>query len=211
MAEPATALYRLGRFLFRITFTLLGRWEVSGREHVPTEGAVLLIANHTSYADPPIVGTACPRSVYFLAKAELFDYPVLGWLIRRTHAFPVRRGAGDREALRRCIRMLKGGKTVLVFPEGTRSPDGRLMPLEQGAAYIALASGAAVVPVGIDGADRILPRHSPVVRPAKLRVRFGPAVDLSPWSGRRLDRGALRGATERMAEALRALLPPHRR
>jgi len=209
--ERAAPLYAMARVFLRAFFRLFNRWEVAGRERVPAEGGVLLVANHTSYADPPIVGTASPRPVNFMAKAELFRIPVLGWLIRRTHAFPVRRGTTDREALRRAIRMLRDGRVLLVFPEGTRSPDGRVMEAEQGAAFIALSAGAYVVPVAIDGADRVLPRHSPIMRPAKLRVAFGEPVDLSQLYGQRLTREVLGQASERMMAALRGLLPPERR
>jgi len=210
MPDAGTPLYRFSSALLRIFFRLFNRWEVTGREHVPPTGGVLLIANHTSYSDPPIVGTACPRPVHFMAKAELFDRPLLGAFIRRTHAFPVRRGAADRTALRRAVRLLREGKTLLVFPEGTRSPDGRLQPLEQGAAFIALSGNAAVVPVGLVGADRLLPKGSPILRPAKLHVRFGPPVDLSHLRGQRLTREILAQACQQMAAGMRALLPPER-
>jgi len=201
----------MARVLLRVLFRVLSRWEVAGRRHVPAEGGVLLIANHTSYADPPIVGAASPRPVNFMAKAQLFRIPVLGWVIRRTHAFPVCRGTTDREALRRAIRLLREGRVLLVFPEGTRSPDGRLMAAEHGAAFIALSAEAQVVPVAIDGADRVLPLHSPLIRPAKLRVAFGEPVDLSALRGQRLTRDVLEQASERMMAALRDLLPPDRR
>jgi len=207
----AAPLFLLGRFLFRCFFRLVNRWEVGGREHVPKRGGVLLIANHTSYADPPIVGSACPRPVHFMAKAELFRIPVLGFLIKRTHAFPVKRGGSDMAALRRGVRLLKEGRVLLIFPEGTRSPDGKMLPLETGAAFIALASGAQVVPVGVDGADRVLPPRSPIVRPAKLRVRLGPPVPLDDLRGERVTRDVLQIATDRMAASLKKLLPESRR
>ena len=208
--EPAAPLFLLGRFLFRVFFRLANRWQVTGREQVPETGGVLLIANHTSYADPPIVGSACPRPVHFMAKAELFRIPILGFLIKRTHAFPVKRGGSDMAALRRGVRLLKEGKVLLIFPEGTRSPDGKMLPLETGAAFIALSSGAQVVPVGVDGADRVLPPGSPIVRPARLRVAFGPPLHLNDLSGGRVTREAMQLATDRMAAALRQLLPESR-
>lgn len=208
--ERRTPLFVLGKSLFWLFFTLVNRWQVTGREHVPRTGGLLIIANHTSYADPPIVGTAFPRPVHFMAKSELFAFP-LGPIIRRTHAFPVRRGEGDRAALRTALRMLKEGKCLLIFPEGQRSPEGRLIAFEPGAAFLALASGAQVVPMGIDGADRVLPRHRPFPRPAKLRVTIGPPVDLSDLREGRVTREAIAAATERMAEALRAVLPRERR
>jgi 1-acyl-sn-glycerol-3-phosphate acyltransferase len=145
-----------------------------------------------------------------MAKAELFKIPVLSAFIRRTHAFPVRRGEADRGALRRGLRLLGEGKVLLIFPEGQRSADGRLMEFEAGAAFVALASEAAVVPVALDGADRVLPRGSPVLLPAKLRVSFGPPVDLTRLRGQRRSRDVLQEAADQMHRALAELLPPER-
>ncbi len=208
--EAGSPLYRLSRALLRILFRLFNRWEVSGQEHVPRSGGVLLIANHSSYSDPPIVGAACPRPVNFMAKADLFHIPLLAGFIRRTHAFPVARGSADRAALRRAVRLLRDGKVLLIFPEGTRSSDGRLKDLEMGAAFIALSGRAQVVPTAIVGADRLLPRGKPLLLPAKLRVRFGPPLDLSPFRGQRPTRRVLQQVTDLMAAAFRRLLPPER-
>jgi len=208
--EPAAPLFLFGRFLSWLIFRCYNRMEVAGQKNLPPHGGVLLIANHTSYVDPPIVGAATPRPVHFMAKAELFFFP-LGAIIRRTHAFPVKRGgAGNREALRTAVRMLKEGKVLLIFPEGTRSPTGALIPLEQGAAFVALSAGTQVVPVGLDGADKILPYHGHFLRPAKLRVRIGPPVALDDLRGERLTRDVLQTATDRMTEALRGVLPAER-
>lgn len=210
MREAGSPLYRLSRVFLRVLFRLYNRWEVTGREHVPPSGGVLLIANHTSYADPPIVGAACLRPVNFMAKAELFRIPVLAGFIRRTHAFPVRRGSADRAALRRAVRLLRAGKVLLVFPEGQRSLDGRLIELETGAAFIALSGQAQVVPMALIGADGVLPRGRPILLPAKLRVRFGPPLDLSAFRGQRPTRPVLQQVTDRMAAAFRDILPPER-
>jgi 1-acyl-sn-glycerol-3-phosphate acyltransferase len=208
--DMGSGLFRVSRGLLRVLFRLYNRWEVSGREHVPVSGGVLLYANHTSYADPPIVGAACGRPVNFMAKAELFRIPVLSGFISRTHAFPVARGAADQRALRRAVRLLNRGEVLLIFPEGTRSQDGRLMDFEPGAAFVALAADAAVVPIGIDGADRLLPRGKPVLLPAKLRVGFGPPVDLSRFRRMKRSRDVLEAVCDEMAAALRPLLPGHR-
>jgi 1-acyl-sn-glycerol-3-phosphate acyltransferase len=208
--DTGGGLFRVSRAFLRVLFRLYNRWEVAGREHVPDSEGVLLFANHTSYADPPIVGAACRRPVNFMAKAELFRIPVLSGFISRTHAFPVDRGAADQQALRRAVRLLNSGEVLLIFPEGTRSQDGRLMDLELGAAFVALAADAAVVPMGIDGADRLLPPGKPILLPAKLRVRFGPPVDLSRLRSLQRSREVLAAACEEMAGALRSLLPGHR-
>ncbi len=208
--SKGTPLYRVSLVLLRVLFGLYNRLEVSGRENIPPTGGVLLIANHTSFADPPIAGPTCPRPVNFMAKSELFRIPILAGFIRRTHAFPVNRGGADQHALRHAVRLLKKGEVLLIFPEGARSPDGRLQPFEAGAAFIALASDAQVVPMAIDGADRLLPRGKPILLPAKLRVRFGPPVDLSRFREQPRSKELLQQVCDEMAAALRTLLPPHR-
>ena len=207
--KGATVCYHIGKNSFWLILSTFNYWTVMGRENVPRTGPVLLIANHTSYADPPIVGAACPRAVHFMAKQELFFFP-LGPIIRSVHSFPVRRGGADTAALRKAVRLLKEEKVLLIFPEGGRSPDGKLMEFEQGAAFVALASGAAVVPIGIDGADRLLPPHSAFIRPAKVRVRFGPLVALDDLRGGRPTREAIAETARRMQTALRAVLPAAR-
>jgi len=208
MSDTATPQYLLSTTFLRVFFRVFNRSEVTGRGHVPKSGGVLLIANHTSYVDPPIIGAVSPRPVHFMAKAQLLKIPLLGGWMSRSHTFPVRRGTPDRAALRHAIELLRDGKVLLVFPEGSRSPDGRLQPFEDGAAFIALSARARVVPAGIIGARRVLPLDSPVLRPAKLRVQFGPALDLSEMHDRKLTRDMLEDASRRMEQALRAALPP---
>jgi 1-acyl-sn-glycerol-3-phosphate acyltransferase len=122
----------------------------------------------------------------------------------------VKREAADQQALRRALHLLDNGQVLLIFPEGTRSPDGRLMPFEAGAAFLALVGKAQVVPVGIDGADRLLPRGKPVLLPAKLRVRFGPPLDLARFRGQRRSREVLDQTCDAMSAALSAVLPAER-
>ena len=202
--------YYAGRAVTRAFFTHACRYQVQGREHVPREGGVILAANHTSYLDPPLVGSAVRRPIHFMAKAELFGVPALGWFIARAHAFPVHRGAADRRALRTAVQLLRQGEVLLIFPEGTRSPDGRLMPAELGVGIIALRSGAPVVPVAHTGADRVLPRGTPLLRPAKIRVRIGPPLRFDHLAGRAGDRDALQQVAHRVTQAIAALLPPSR-
>ncbi|APH04580.1 lysophospholipid acyltransferase family protein [Bacillus weihaiensis] len=127
------------------------RIKVEGLEHFPKEGAVLLCTNHISNLDPPVVGVTSPRKVLFMAKAELFDVPVLKNLLKNFGTFPVKRGGGDREALRAGLKVLKEGNVLGLFPEGTRSKDGQLGKGLPGAGFFALRSNAAVVPCAIKG------------------------------------------------------------
>jgi 1-acyl-sn-glycerol-3-phosphate acyltransferase len=204
-------LFYFFKALLTLLFIFFNRWRVEGRENVPARGGVILASNHTSYADPPLVGTACPRRVFFMAKQELFRMPLLGWLIPRVHSFPVRRGKGDRRALREAVRLLNRGEVVLIFPEGTRSPNGRLQPPELGAAMVALMSGAPVVPMALIGSDRLLPQHSPLPRPAKVTVRFGRARSFLRGGDGRISRKLLEMTGARIMEEIRRLLPERMR
>ncbi len=153
----------------RLAFGLTGQ----GQAHVPRSGPVLLVANHSSVLDPPLVAAVTPREVSFLAKAELFDVPLFGGLIRRLNARPVRREGADPGALRTALRVLEDGGALLVFPEGTRGPEGELRPGRPGAGMLAVLSGAPVVPVYIRGSGRAWPRGRRLPRPARVTVRFG--------------------------------------
>jgi 1-acyl-sn-glycerol-3-phosphate acyltransferase len=164
--------YRLLWLFFRVTFRVLFRWEVYGADNVPSEGPVLLASNHISAADPPVVGTGIYRRCAFMAKEELFRFPVIGAFIRHIGAFPVRRGAGDLAALKRAIHILEQGKMLAIFPEGTRSETGELQRAEVGVGMIAYRTGAAVVPVYISGTNRVMPKAGGL-RLAKVRVAYG--------------------------------------
>lgn len=174
-----TLLKPLGVALLRLYFGL----RVRGRSHVPRSGPVLLVANHSSVLDPPLVAAATPRPVSFLAKAELFRVPGFGRLIRALHAHPVRREGGDPAALRVGLRILDSGGTLLVFPEGTRGPEGVLRPAKPGAGMLAVLSGAPVVPVYIQGTGRACPRGSRWPRPVRVTVTFGPPLRFGEQQG----------------------------
>jgi 1-acyl-sn-glycerol-3-phosphate acyltransferase len=167
--------YPLAKLFLRVTFFLLGPVSVAGRQNVPQTGGVLILANHISDADPPVMGVAVPRRPWFMAKSELFAIPVLGSIIRGLHAYPVDRGEPDRAALRKTISLLQAGDAVVMFPEGQISEDGEPQPLLPGAALIARSAGVPVVCAGIVGTDRIIPFKKIIPRPAfgGVHVRFG--------------------------------------
>lgn len=170
--------------LMRLGFRLRGR----GMEHVPAQGPVLLVANHSSVLDPPLVGGVCPRRLSFLAKAELFDVPLFGGLIHRLGARPVRREGTDAGALRTALRVLHGGGALLVFPEGTRGEEGVLRPAKPGAGMLAVLGRATVVPVYVSGSGRAWPRGRKFPRRASVTVTFGPPLAMAPGgAGRRKD------------------------
>ena len=159
----------------RLVFGLRSR----GTAHVPATGPVLLVANHVSHLDSPLIGAASPRYLSFLAKAELFRIPLFGGVIRRLHAHPLRREGADAGALRTALRVLKNGGALLVFPEGTRGEGDILGPAKPGAGMLAVLGGAPVVPVYVGGSGRAWPRGRRFPRPAKVTVTFGSPLRLA--------------------------------
>jgi len=146
-----------------VAVALMRAWfglRVRGAEHIPASGPALIVSNHQSILDPPLIGGAARRPIYFLAKAELFRIPLFGALIRRLNARPVRREGPDPGALRMALRVLEEDGALLIFPEGTRGAEGVLRPAKAGAGMLAVKSGAPVVPVYISGSGRAWPRRA---------------------------------------------------
>lgn len=156
---------------------------VRGVENIPSSGPALIVSNHQSILDPPLIGGATRRQIYFLAKAELFRIPVFGRLIRALHARPVRREGADPGALRTAAQLLEEGKALLVFPEGTRSLDGRLGQGKPGVGMLAVTSGAPVVPAYVSGTREALPKGAVWPRRSQVSVSFGPALHFKAQQG----------------------------
>jgi 1-acyl-sn-glycerol-3-phosphate acyltransferase len=150
-----------------------GGLKIIGQENIPLEGPVILAPNHVSFFDPPVVSCGSPRCVAFLAKEELFRPPVFGPLIRSLNAFPVKRGAGDTSAVRLALEKLGEGHCLIMFPEGTRGDGKTLGPMQSGVALMAKKSGALVVPVGVYGTHKILPKGRKLPGFSRLRVAYG--------------------------------------
>jgi 1-acyl-sn-glycerol-3-phosphate acyltransferase len=176
---PAKPVYSFFRSCCRILTTVMFDLKVYGLEHIPTTGGVLLLANHCSYLDPPLLGTQLRRPASFLARSGLFEIPVFGQVIPRLNAFPVRQGAGDVGAVRETIRRLHEGHVLTIFPEGGRSEDGELQPLAGGFTLIVRKADVPVIPVGIDGAFRAWPRGRALPQCAPVRVKFGPPMNIA--------------------------------
>jgi len=147
------------------------QYRFSGRAHVPISGPVLLVSNHQSHLDPVIVGIACPRQLKFLARQGLFFWP-FSLLIRSLGAVSIDRERGSLGGIRTTMELLKEGNAVVVFPEGSRTFDGKLQPLLPGFCLLARRSGATVVPVALDGAFDAMPRGSHFAWPAPIRLAF---------------------------------------
>lgn len=166
-------LYDIVKVALAFVLRLLFGVQAHGTEHIPRRGPALLVANHSSVLDPPLVGVVAPRRLHYLAKAELFRIPLLGRFIRALNARPVDRDGVDPGALRLALRVLREGGVLLIFPEGTRGEEGVLRRAKGGAGMLALLSQAPVVPAYIEGSGRVLPRGRVIPRPGRVRVRFG--------------------------------------
>lgn len=163
-------LYGFLQYFFRLIFYTLFRTRVYGRENIPAEGAVILAANHASNIDPPLMASLIERPVSYMAKIELFENPIFGAAIRRCHAFPVKRGESDRGAIKAAVTVLKEGRVLGLFPEGTRSKTGELQKAEAGVALIAAMTGAPIVPVAILNSHRIFANGGLI---PQLRIMYG--------------------------------------
>ncbi len=172
------SLYDFCHITFPWLFSLWLRWEVFGRENIPADGPVVIACNHLSLLDPPVLGAAATRQVHFMAKSELFRPSWFGAIIRKLGAFPVRRGAMDRDAIKTGLTILKEKKVLAVFPEGTRSKTGELGRAGGGAFMMAVKMKAKIVPAYIYGTD--LKRHPGW---PKVRVIFGKPMEYDPVMG----------------------------
>ncbi|HPB33022.1 MAG TPA: lysophospholipid acyltransferase family protein [Candidatus Sumerlaeota bacterium] len=167
------------RFLCRITARLLFRAQPLDLHNVPEKGGILIVSNHASFLDPPLTGIFIKRPVHFLAKSELFRIPLFGTLLRHINAHPIRREGVDREAIAMARDLLSSGNILVLFPEGTRTPDGNLQEIKTG--MFLMVSGlenVPIVPAWIDGSFKALPRGALVPRPVKITVRYGKAYNL---------------------------------
>jgi len=169
--------YRISQLLISSTARMIFGWRVIGRDNIPAGGA-LIACNHLALLDPAWIGAAIKRDMHFLAKVELFRNFLFGALIKSVNAFPVRRGEADRQSWKMAKSLLKAGKLLLFFPEGTRSKDGCLQPGKPGMARLAFATGVPVVPAAISGSNRL---RDVFFRRAKLRVGFAKPVSLSDF------------------------------
>ncbi|MFN3730138.1 MAG: lysophospholipid acyltransferase family protein [Fimbriimonadaceae bacterium] len=173
MTLGSRAWYDFVRGLVKVTFFgSIGGLKTIHGERVPKDGPLIVAPNHLSVLDPPAIACAIQRRLNFMAKEELFR-GIFGRLIASVGAFPVRRGEGDSEAIRRAMAMLESGRAVLIFPEGTRGDGESLLPLNRGVALMAKRTGAKVLPMGIVGTQRLLPKGSKKLKRGRITVVVG--------------------------------------
>src|SRR5690606_794474 len=208
----AGAAYAFGRAVIGAMARTIYRPRIEGRDNVPLQGPVIFASNHLSFIDSIVIPVAAPRPVHFLAKSTYFEGTGVKGAAMRTFfqsigAIPVRRGAGQAalDALDQQRRLLDEGLAVALYPEGTRSTDGRLYKGRTGAAFLALQTGAPVVPVGLIGTDKAMPKGAkrPSMR-ARITVRFGAPIDVSVHGAANSGK-ARRLATDQIMAAIHAL------
>jgi 1-acyl-sn-glycerol-3-phosphate acyltransferase len=154
LPEEKLWLWRIGFPIVRALAGLLAPWRLEGAENIPRSGGYILVANHINWKDPPWIEFAVGRAIRYMGKRELFQVPVIGYILRQIGAFPVRRGEADRGALQMALAVVAAGQPLGFFPEGHRSESGQLIRARPGVAYVGQHSGAPMVPVAVSGTRR---------------------------------------------------------
>ena len=165
--------YFIGWYAFRALYKFYFRWRVYNAERVPLEGGVILASNHASFLDPPLVGAGVKRGINYLARENLFRFPVMGWVLRHWQVVPVDRDGGGAAGLRAILDRLLAGGAIILFPEGTRTRDGKLQPARSGIGLTVIKSTAPVVPVRVFGTFDAYGRHLRFPRPHRVAVKYG--------------------------------------
>ena len=180
------------------------RLELRGTEHIPAAGGLLIVPNHQTYADPPLVTIPVRRPVYYMAWSRLFEIPVFNRLIRALRAFPVDIESRDSRATREAVRLLQGGAALMMFPEGGRTTDGRVQRFKAGAFRLAVSLGVPVLPVTIDGGHASWPPGRLLPRPRRIRITYHPTLSADPALDPRM---AARDLQSRTRAAIVSALP----
>ena len=199
-------LYRAVRALVVAICRLLFRETFEGLEHVPTEGAFVLAPVHRSFLDFALVAGVTKRRMRYMGKDSLWKFSLGGKFLSALGAFPVHRGAADREALRRSVEVIQRGEPLVLFPEGTRQSGPVVESLFEGAAYVAARSGVPIVPVGIGGSERAMQKGKKLPRPVKVHVVVGPAIlPPAPAEGGRVPRRAVHELSQQLRAEVQRL------
>ncbi|MBZ4645773.1 MAG: 1-acyl-sn-glycerol-3-phosphate acyltransferase [Petroclostridium sp.] len=189
--------YNIVKYLIQIIAKIIFRIEIRGLQNVPTHGACIICFNHKSTLDPPVIGVFIPRQLVFMAKEELFKVPVLGFIIKALGAFPIKRGAGDVSAIKNALSILKEGKVLAMYPEGTRSKSGDLNQAKPGVALIATRAKVPVVPVGVTGEYKLF--H-------KLLINIGNPIVLEEYYNQKLSMDKLQEISNDIMNQIKELM-----
>lgn len=191
----------LATVVFRIFFAI----KMEGKKNIPYRGGVILASNHLSYLDPIVLGIFVPRRVNFMAKEELFENLFFRWVITKLGAFPIKREKMDRATYKKILKLLEKGKVVVLFPEGTRSIDGRMGQLQAGTARIALRADVPLIPIIVRGTEKVLPRGKKVIKLAKIKVWAGKPLKKNIGSDRKMTKKDIEELQNELEEKMRLL------
>jgi len=166
-------VYLLGWLFFRALYKFYFGWRVYNPERVPLSGPVILASNHASFLDPMLVGAGIKRGIHYLARENLFRFPILGWILHRWQTVPVDREGGGAKGLKAILDRLLDGGAIILFPEGTRTRNGKIQPARSGIGLAVIKSEAPVVPVRVFGTFEAFGRHMRFPRPRRVAVKYG--------------------------------------
>lgn len=197
--------YAVARVVVGGFVVLWTRMTVEGRHHIPASGAFIMSPVHRSYVDTPIAASTTRRRMLYMGKDSIWKWRPIGWFVSALGAFPVSRGTADREALSRCLEILRRGEPIVLFPEGERKDGPVVQPLFEGAAYLAGRADVPIIPVGIGGSARVMPRHAKFVFPHKVHVVIGAPIRVERGPNGRAARSSVAAATERLHTDLQRL------
>lgn len=200
-------LYRIGYTLCSTVAKVGFNLKVYSRENLVEDGPAIVASNHQSYLDPPLIGCAHHRELYYLARKNLFDRKIFGWLLTGVNAIPVDRERGDITAIKTIIRLLKEGRRIIIFPEGTRSPDGRLQPGKSGLGMMIAKTLAPVVPVRLFGTFEALPKNGQL-RLFPVSIVVGKPLRFTEQDVAAQDRELYQRLSDRVMEQIASLRIP---
>ena len=200
--------YRIGWSFFRVMYATYFRWRIFGAEHVPQKGGVILASNHASFLDPPLVGSALPRDINYLARESLFRFPGIGALLRSWNAVPVDRDGGGAKGLKIILNRLLDGNGIILFPEGTRTLDGKLQPARSGIGLTVIKSTAPVVPVRVFGTFEAYGKNHKFPRPHRVIVKYGQPMNFEKLraEAQTCDKARLKEIYQQVADEIMAAI-----
>jgi 1-acyl-sn-glycerol-3-phosphate acyltransferase len=181
-AEPIDRpnwVWKMCQLLVRVFASVVFDLKVYGVRNIPRSGGVLIVSNHQSLLDPPLLGARLPRPMSYMAKSELFRNKAFAWLIRSLGAFPVKQGAGDVGAIKETVNRLQEGRVLNIFPEGSRTENGDVLPMQPGVGLVVRRAGVPIVPAAICGSYEAWPKGAKSFRRHPVRIVYGPPIDVT--------------------------------
>ncbi|MEA3369682.1 MAG: lysophospholipid acyltransferase family protein [Candidatus Ratteibacteria bacterium] len=197
--------YRFCVFICWVIVKVFFRLKVSGRERLPREEAVMIVANHTSFLDPVVIGVAAGRVLFYVARKDLFDIPVFGKLLLNINVMPISRGRFELSVFHKISKLVKGNKAFVIFPEGTRSKTGEIQSGKAGVGLIAWKTRVKIVPAFIKGSYEAWPARAKIFHPAKIEIVFGMPLELNHFYQQTPSRELYRKMADKMMQSIKAL------